>query len=57
VLKEILVRNGAVFAVTTPRTSPGWPAELQLRPERLAESPMPSGPPGLYVYQDDVLKP
>jgi hypothetical protein len=41
----------------TPRTSPGWPAELQLRPERLAESPMPSGPPGLYVYQDDVLKP
>ena len=56
-LKELLIDEAGVLAITTPWTAPGWPERLRLRPARLEASPMPPGPPGLYVYQDDVVRP
>ena len=56
-LKELVIDEEGVVAVTTPRTVPGWPERLRLRPERLEASPMLPGSQALFFYQDDVVKP
>ena len=56
-VKEILLDDSGILAVTNPRTSPGWPMKLRLRPERIEESPTLLGHQNLYFYQDDVVRP
>lgn len=56
-MKELLLDESGVLAITTPQTVAGWPERLRLRPERLEESPTQLGRQALYFYQDDVVRP
>lgn len=53
-MRELIVENGAVIAVTSPRTSSGRPEKLTLDPSKIELLLGPQSDPMLYMYQPDV---